>query len=273
MRTKVWIMLVCLQAMVFAGMAANKVIKGNGNVVTREIAVTDFDEIDVVGNFDFEYEPGVASPYLTITLDENLFEHLNARVEGRTLKVYLERDAYRKGHTTVREDRDLRATTFKVRAGSSRLEEASSVGAGSFIIRKPMHVDHLELNKAGSGAMRLEGQVTGRKLELDMAGSGKLEASDLRMERVECSVAGSGKIRLKGTVKDADYSVAGSGKLEGFACEANRADCSAAGSGSIEVYATEHLDASIAGSGKIRYQGDPELSKSIVGSGSVKKAD
>ena len=49
---------------------------------TREIKISDYDEITFVGSADFEYEQSDKAPYLSVTIDENLFDYLVTEVEA-----------------------------------------------------------------------------------------------------------------------------------------------------------------------------------------------
>lgn len=79
-----------------------------------------------------------------------------------------------------------------------------------------------------------------------MAGSGDINATKLKVDNLDCSVAGSGSILLKGEAERGDLSVAGGGDISAFGCILRKAECSVAGGGDIEVHASEQLDASIA---------------------------
>mgnify|MGYP000310587861 len=56
MKTRVSLFIFCIQMIAVCGFAADKRIDGNGNPETREIKISDYDEITFVGSADFEYE-------------------------------------------------------------------------------------------------------------------------------------------------------------------------------------------------------------------------
>ena len=88
MKTRVSLFIFCIQMIAVCGFAADRRIDGNGNPETREIKISDYDEITFVGSADFEYEQSDKAPYLSVTIDENLFDYLVTEVEGGTLKIY-----------------------------------------------------------------------------------------------------------------------------------------------------------------------------------------
>ena len=264
MKTRVSLFIFCIQMIAVCGFAADRRIDGNGNPETREIKISDYDEITFVGSADFEYEQSDKAPYLSVTIDENLFDYLVTEVEGGTLKIYPK--SIKKGFNN--NSYDLRPTVYKIKSNSKELKELNTVGSGSFIISKPTKVNRMEINMAGSGNVELRGPVKGYKLECNMAGSGNIIAKDIQLDNLSCSLASSGEIEVIGTVDRASFNVAGSGEIKAFDCQARKAECNIASSGEISVYATQILDANIVGSGEIHYKGDPEISKSIMGSGS-----
>lgn len=87
MKTRVSLFIFCIQMIAVCGFAADRRIDGNGNPETREIKISDYDEITFVGSADFEYEQSDKAPYLSVTIDENLFDYLVTEVEGGTLKI------------------------------------------------------------------------------------------------------------------------------------------------------------------------------------------
>ena len=234
MKTRVSLFIFCIQMVAVCGFAADKRIDGNGNPETREIKISDYDEITFVGSADFEYEQSDKAPYLSVTIDENLFDYLVTEVEGGTLKIYPK--SIKKGFNN--NSYDLRPTVYKIKSNSKELKELNTVGY---------------------------------KLECNMAGSGNIIAKDIQLDNLSCSLASSGEIEVIGTVDRASFNVAGSGEIKAFDCQARKAECNIASSGEISVYATQILDANIVGSGEIHYKGDPEISKSIMGSGSINK--
>lgn len=267
MKTRVSLLIFCIQMITVCGFAADRRIEGNGNPETRVIKISDYDEITFIGSADFEYEQSDKAPYLSVTIDENLFDYLVTEVKGGTLKIYPR--STRKGFSN--NSYDLRPTVFKIKSNSKELKELSTVGSGNFVIRKPMKINRMEINMAGSGSVELRGPVKGYKLECNMAGSGNILAKDIELDNLSCGLASSGEIKVAGTVDRASFNVAGSGEIKASDCQVRKAECNIASSGEIRVYATQILEANIVGSGEIHYIGDPEISKSIMGSGSIHK--
>lgn len=268
MNTKTLFFIFCLLMISLDSFADNRNVKGNGTLITQEIAISDYEEISVVGNVDFRYEQSDATPFLEITIDENLLPLIQAKVEGKSLIVG-PKDRNGNGNSSY----SLNPTSFLVKTNSRNMKEMNVVTSGSVAVTSPLKISRLEINMAGSGTVRFNKIVEGNKLECNLAGSGEIVAKSLKVESVGCSVAGSGSVEIGGNAERASYSVASSGSIQAFHCKVRKADCSVAGSGTIEANTSDYMDGSVVGSGNIHYEGNPEVSQSVMGSGSVEKVN
>lgn len=242
--------MVCIWLLTTNGFAQNT-IKGDGNIITKEISISDYDEISYVGKVNIEYEQSNASPFFKITIDENILPHLDIKINGKTLIIQPKNEKkYFNGNSY---GLNLQPTVCEIKTSSRELKEISAVGGGEFIAKSPLKTDKLDISIAGSSTINFDKQLEARKINFSVAGSGDINATQLKVDNLDCSVAGSGSILLKGEAERGDLSVAGGGDISAFGCVLRKAECS------------------VAGGGHIRYEGDPELSKSIIGGGSIKK--
>lgn len=265
---------------------ANETIKGNKNIVTKTVSVSDYDEISLAGQMDVIYEQSDAAPYFEITIDENVFPYVLIEVKGSTLKVGPQRD----GNSSY----NIQPTVYKIKTNSKELKKLDKAGSGDFKVVSPLKTnkltinsagsgsvefqqdvicDQTEINMAGSGDVELRNQIKATDLKLSMAGSGSIVANGVSAEKANCSLSSSGKIKIDGTAREITYSVAGSGQIKAYNCKANQVKSSISGSGKIELYAIDELNASVMGSGQISYKGDPSVQSSKMGSGSVKRVN
>lgn len=260
-------MLLAISSMVFA---QNNKVSGNGKVVTKVIDITDYDQISAAGVLLFTYEQSNAAPFLEVSLDENLYDYVEIKVENRELKIRprkIERNN-RKGNATY----NLQPTAFKVKSNSKKLNELNFAGSGDFKANSAVTFDDLEVNMAGSGSVLFPQVSKGNQAKLNLAGSGKITLLQLDVEKSEVNVAGSGAIKLAGNAERASYNVASSGTLDASDCPVKTASCNIAGSGDIQANASDKLSANIVGSGDVLYKGNPEVSKNVIGSGKIKQS-
>jgi hypothetical protein len=309
MKKKLSILLICLLTVTAALQAANKTIKGDGKVNTHTISISEYNQIEIAGQMTFEYEQSTAAPFLSITVDDNVFEYIKAEVKGNKLSI---------GPKSEREDGmgdsyNLQPTVYKVKSNSRELVKLNKAGSGAFLVGSPLKINDLDVSLAGSGSVVFQKEVTGSNLKASVAGSGSLEALDgVHVENSSISLAGSGKVKLTkqisgdnlklsvagsgnldvnninvksfngnmassgnakiaGSAIEASYNLAGSGTFKAYDLKADKVKANLTGSGRIEVYASSELNASTMGSGSILYKGSPsKVSENSVGSSSVK---
>jgi hypothetical protein len=241
-KTGLKIVTVCVMAVaLLSACMLNRKVKGNKNVITKEIAISDYDRIEVSGGVNVEYSQSDESPSLQITLDENLFDYLDVQVKDKRLVIKPKEKSV-----------NLAPTTFVVRSMSTALAEVKKAGSGKFTIVTGLTVDELQFKIAGSTKVVTEKAIHVNKLKIDAAGSSTMQ--------------------LVGEVNEVRLEIAGSGRLDALDCEIRSLDCQIAGSGRISTFVTEHLSYEIAGSGTIEYKGNPSIEKqNVAGSGKVKK--
>lgn len=106
-----------------------------------------------------------------------------------------------------------------------------------------------EVSIAGAGDTRI-GQIDADTLEVNVAGSGALKGAG-KAARLDLSIAGSGDLNLRALkVGDADISIAGSGDAV-FASDGT-VDASIMGSGDVEVIGNAKCTVSAMGSGELK---------------------
>ncbi|MDR3060498.1 MAG: DUF2807 domain-containing protein [Dysgonamonadaceae bacterium] len=216
-------------------------IKGNGHIVSKEFAITDYVEIQSSGVAEVVYEQQtIKEPYLQVNVDENILPLLDVKVENNKLII------------KYKDNGNIQPSRFKVYTNSSNLEK---------------------VRLSGSGEVHLKGEVNSKSMKIDLSGSGGILADSLYCERFDMSVAGSGTARLKGGSNESKFSVAGSGDIKGSHFSVQDLECSIAGSGHVRITVGESLKAAVAGSGNLYYYGDPKMvDTKVAGSGNIEKA-
>lgn len=239
-----------------------KTVKGDGNIVTRNFDVRGFNEISTSLSATVNFT--VSDSYAcTVTVDENLFDYLEIKVdEGDLLLSKL------KEHKNV----NLRATKFVIDITAPSLECVNLAGSGTFNALSPLSGEKMEANVAGSGDVFFKQPLTFNEVSLNVAGSGTLDCAELTAETLEANVAGSGDLIVQqGSVQVAEAGVAGSGDCN-LACDIEHLSANVAGSGDIVAKVNGTLEYGIFGSGDIRYYGDAEVKGDKVG-GRVRRID
>jgi hypothetical protein len=238
------ILLFSLMISVLAGSCVNfggKRAKGNGNIITENRSVDDFNAVEVHGALDVYVSQGDQKS-VRIEGDENLMKYIITENHGDRLEVRT------KSGYNLRPSKKMK-----------------------IYVRSP---EFTHLDVTGACSIIGENKITSSdKLKLEVSGAG-----DIRMETnvpdLKASISGSGKIDLKGMTKNFEMDLSGAGKATCFDLMAENTKVDISGAGSAEVFASVKLDAHVSGAGKVRYKGDAtNVQQQVSGAGSVKKAE
>jgi hypothetical protein len=218
----------------------SKTVKGDRNVVNKEITVSDYAEIicSVPGEIVYLQEPD-KTPYLQITTDENILPFLEIETTKNCVQIKCRKNA------------NIRPSQLTIHTHSS-------------------HLNKVEVS--GSGTVHLKKDVQSGDMGIRISGSGRVVSDNLSCENTHLSVTGSGRIELKGAGDKATYAVTGSGNIDAFAYRVRDVNCRVTGSGNVLAYAEDKLTAEITGSGIVKYMGNPPTTNTrVTGSGNIKQ--
>lgn len=250
-----------------------KDIKGNGQIITRQVPVSEFDQIQVhsqkmaynrslinkkvVRQVNYSQKEHVSGT-VEVSVDDNLFPYLNIRTENNTLMI------------SVQPDIQILPTRLKIDCNSPSLKQLEMTGPIDVYLNGEIKAGGLTLALGGSGDIISKELLTAQTLTVKLRGSGDINVNYLKCDKLSASVAGSGDIVLKGEAVNGNYQVAGSGDIHAYDCLVGTLECSVKGSGDIQAHATSNMKAEIGGSGEIRYKGVQATKSSVRGSGEIK---
>lgn len=128
-----------------------------------------------------------------------------------------------------------------------------------------------DVSNAGSGAMTIDGTVTGSHVNIALSGSGSISGK-VRADELHAAISGSGSIHLEGKADEAEINISGSGSFDSKELRTNNARVHIAGSGNAYLVADSRISGHIAGSGDVIYSGNAtEEDVKTAGSGRVRK--
>ncbi|MCK9996846.1 MAG: DUF2807 domain-containing protein [Candidatus Krumholzibacteria bacterium] len=154
-------------------------IEGSGDMETRELDLKDFDEIDVGGAFDLEITLGDEQKVI-MTIDDNLWDNLEAEVHGSTLEIGWDKSCQPDGDCTV---------VIVVR----ELKGMEIHGAADVEI-EGYHGDSFSFKVSGAAELEMDGEVD--KLDIHVSGAGDIDTRELIAKSVEISVSGAGDAKV-----------------------------------------------------------------------------
>lgn len=218
-----------------------KGIKGNGNIVSVEQNVGDYDSVAVLGFFDIYLADGEEGQ-LTLQGEENLLEHIITVVEN--------------GKLTIKTEEGINLKPSNWKDG----------------IRLTVPIESIEaVSLSGSGGIIGEKMIKASDFKIAISGSGDINL-DFETDTMTAAVSGSGDMNLSGRTKDFETTITGSGNIEAYNLEADNVQATTSGSGDIKVTAREMLKARVSGSGDIGYRGNPKkVDTKTLGSGNILK--
>lgn len=244
-----------------------KEVKASKNYVTKQIKVSDFNQIAVSGSLDVTYTQQSGKPKVEIYTSDNIVDLLDIYVKNGKLNLGFKKNV------------KVSYNKLEIRVTSEDLNAVNVAGSGDFKFTNGLKTDQLKMNVAGSGDITASNiqcsqvftanvagsgdieckQLKAADMDISVAGSGDLKIENAQVTSANASVAGSGTVKISGSADKANYSVAGSGDLYASDFKVQDISASVAGSGDIKCHAVEHLKARVSGSGTIGYKGNPEL--------------
>ena len=213
-------------------------VAASGNPVTLTEDYAGFTKVDVGSAFRVEINQ--SSEYgVEITIDENLRDYLDVRVEGDTLRIGL-----RPGLTFTSGPDQLNATIAMPALEALTLSGAARANVKGFESNEAFRAEL-------SGASKLQGD---------------LSAGDVQLEASGASNAG-----LQGEGDALKLEVSGASSVDLRQFMVNDADVRLSGASQAQVNMNGTLDADLSGASKLTYEGDVKLGRlETNGSSSIK---
>ncbi len=157
----------------------NDTIEGSGDMETRELDLKEFQKIDVGGAFDLEITLGDEQK-VTMTIDDNLWDNLEAEVHGSTLEIGWDKNCQPDDDCTV---------VIVVR----ELKGMEIHGAADVEI-EGYRGDSFSFDVSGAAELEMDGEVD--RLDINVSGAGDIDTRELMAKSVEISVSGAGEAKV-----------------------------------------------------------------------------
>lgn len=213
----------------------SQAVIGSGNVITREIPVSDFDAVILGGIGDLTITQGDTES-LVIEAEDNIFAVLESKVEGGQLVL----DSM--PNISMTPNKRIRYT---------------------LVVK-----DLSKLELSGLGNVTLDGLTTDR-LELNISGSGDMKLRNVQATEVRVNIGGLGSVEISGQAGSLGLDLGGSGDCNAGDLAVRDAEIEISGLGSATVWASDQISVTISGSGDLEYYGSPRISQDISGLGST----
>jgi Putative auto-transporter adhesin, head GIN domain len=214
-------------------------VRGSGMPVDRNYSVSDFRGIDVSGGFDVTLIQGNTES-VTLTAQENLFDHIIVKVDNGSLKIYTRNNLIMtrqlKARITFKSIDNLKVSgggdvTSETPVNAESLDVYIS-GGGNF--SSVINSEELKCHLSGGGDAEISGRT--KVYNLDISGGGNLK-SDLNASIISCRIAGGGDLYLMNEDKasDADIDINGGGNMD-LKINTEKLKCSVTGGGDARLF-------------------------------------
>lgn len=196
-------------------------IEGSGNIITKEVNVTSFDQLDVSGVFNLLLIQG-SKEEVKIEADDNLQSLFEVKNEGSKLIVGMKKDVNLKGKIKMKV-----YITFK------NLKSMDLKTVGNVISESNMSFDDLGINNKSVGNVDLK--LTTQKLNMDNKSVGN--------------------VKLSGKADDVMINNKGVGSIQAASFVVQKMNIDNSGVGSAEVNAEKELKVKDSFLGKVTNKG------------------
>lgn len=211
-------------------------VRGDGDIVTREVDLESFDAIEASGAFKITLTEG-SKPHITIATDQNLQEYIVAEVKNQTLTL------------EMRGKKTYSPTQLEVQITTPSLKKLKLSGATSLSADYTIQTPSLEIQISGAAQLSL----------------------GLETHELNTRISGAGKIDLSGLADHHQLHISGAAAVNSVSLKTLKTKVRLSGAGSAHVYASQHLDATVSGIGTIQYKGNPiHIQTNTSGIGSIK---
>ena len=229
-----------------------KKVKGNGDIITKEISVSG-------GNpsYVFGYTQG-ESASLRITIDENLYPYINVQVKNEELSISTENGT------------QLSPTRFKIEGTSKKLEKIKMSGCMDFVLRSALSGDDLEIIATRGSDVKMEQPINVSNCIIE-ATSGSDIINDLTTRIIRGRASGGSDLKLTGKAENGEYSASGGSDIKAYDLILNQLECSASGGSDIYTHVTDYIKASASGGSDVHYKGSARSDTSTSGGSDIIK--
>ena len=232
-------------------------LTGSSNIMTREMYYAGFTKLEVSSAFEVDVSRG-NSYFVSITANDNLFQHLDIRQEGKTL------------HIGLKQPRIYVRTTQKVAIVMPDLYRLELSGASEGEVRGFSSGSPMDFDLSGASSLYISDFEAG-DTEFDISGASEVSGS---IKTADCSfiVSGASTVELGGSANDVTVEALSASKVRLSDFLVNNAKIDLSGASKATINASGRLDGNVSGASELGYVGDPTLGSLIIsGASEIKK--
>jgi predicted small secreted protein len=234
--------MVLLSSMLLAG--CEGVVVGSGKLETKQFNFSDFSQVAISSAFEFEIVQS-DSYRVSITADDNLFEHIQVSQTGDTLEI---------GLKTVP---SLGPVTLKAEIAMPELRGLDISGASRGTASGFSSSEDIDIAVSGASSLELV-EISAGNAKCDISGASHV-TGDITAADVDLTISGASSVQLEGSANDMVANVDGASRMKLAAFPVNNADVKLDGASTGTVNLAGKLDANLDGASKLEYIGEPAM--------------
>jgi len=230
-------------------------ITGSGKLADWDFDYRDFTKIEA--GYAFSIDIVKADSYLVrITIDDNLYEHLDISKQGDTLYLRLKPNY---NYTNV---------TRKATIHLPDLEKMGLSGASQADIGSGFSSSHaVDFELSGASRVNIDDMKAGNT-NFGLSGASKASGS-IEMANGRFDLSGASSLELEGTANDIDVQASGASHVGLADFSVVNADINLSGASDATINASGRLDGNMSGASRITYLGNPTLGSVSASGGST----
>lgn len=250
-------------------------VKGNGKIVTKDMDIHPYEAVKIDmsltnnnGSWKRLFQSGNApvethfnyrvddKTTLQITIDENLYELLEVKVDDKTLLI------------KARKDYELAPTKFDLKGSSERLTSVDLSGNTIFTIESDLRDDRFAADLSTGCQLRSEKKLHAKECVIDASTGCVVNLSGMDCERLAVDASTGCTLELGGKAKVTSLDASTGSTVNAAKLQTETTNCDASTGSSISVHATLALNADATLGSTVKYTGDPitKIDTSLGGS-------
>lgn len=214
-----------------------KKVRGNGNIITQNRQVGNFNNLDISGAITVRLKQDQATA-VQVVADENLMEYLEITVDNNTLHVQ-PRDGY-------------------------------NLDASKELIVHVSSPDFNEIDLSGASNIISDGTITGDEMALNASGASEI-TMQLKVSKFTSELSGASTLKLAGNAEKFSTDASGASKILCLDLTTQEATLDLSGASEAAVTAEKELNIDASGASNVQYRGNANINQKSSGASNVKR--
>lgn len=220
------IVLIVAVCMMFLTACQKETITVSSTITTLQKDITDFDALEVAGDFEVFITSGAPTEGVTVEANENLHEFIIIEKNGNTLKIRTKDNLNIKGDEVA-----------KVYIQTSEI---------------------VDYKVAGDAVVQFENELVTNKINIELAGDGQMKGA-IDIQEITATVAGDGQLNFSGKVGDFILKIAGDGQVKDYDLVCDKLEAELAGDSEVFITVNGTISVTAAGDSVLHFKGTGEI--------------